>query len=258
MKKLAVKIFTVFLCLCSGLNIPIVQAQSPEELFKKANEAYQKDNYAQAIKFYEQMIKFGNYSLEVFYNLGNAYYKTGRYEAAILNYERAKKINAADEDVDYNLKLANMQCVDKIEPLPQVFYQKWWDQFISGSTPDLRARNAIIALWAATFFFLAFLFIRNISFRKISFYTGAVLLVVSITYYYFASKQSAILENKRYAIIYVTSDYVKSSPDEKSANLFMLHAGTKVEVLDELQGWKKIRIANGNVGWIPAKSIETI
>lgn len=234
-----------------------LQAQ-PEETYRKANAFYQKENYEAAIKLYEQLIKDGKYSTEVYFNLGNAYYKTEKYELAILNYERAKKFNAADEDIDYNLRLANMQCVDKIEPLPQVFYEKWWTEFIHNSTPDARAKSAMIALWFATAFFLIFIFIRNITIKKISFYVGLLGLVVGAFYFLLASKQNELINSRHDAIIFATSDYVKSSPDEKSANLFMLHAGTKVEVLDQLQGWKKIRIANGNVGWIPEKSIELI
>jgi SH3-like domain-containing protein len=54
------------------------------------------------------------------------------------------------------------------------------------------------------------------------------------------------------------SSYVKSSPDEKGNDLFILHEGTKVEVLDELNDWKKIRIANGTVGWIKSGDIEMV
>ncbi len=234
-----------------------VNAQ-PEVLFNKANELYRNQNFTEAAKLYEQLIKDGNISSEVYFNLGNAYYKSGKIESAILNYERARKFNAVDEDIDYNLRLANMQCIDKIEPIPQVFYQKWWNEFVRDSTPDSRAKSAMIALWLAAFLIVVYLFAKSIVFKKICFYSGLVALLVSGWYFLLASKQDNLLNNRNEAIIFVSSDYVKSSPDEKSANLFMLHSGTKVEVLDQLKGWKKIRIANGNVGWIPEKSIERI
>jgi len=45
---------------------------------------------------------------------------------------------------------------------------------------------------------------------------------------------------------------VKSSPSEASVDLFVLHEGTKVALLDEADGWCKIKIANGSVGWLQA------
>ncbi|MEO8149370.1 MAG: tetratricopeptide repeat protein [Bacteroidia bacterium] len=257
MKKIIQNIKTICAMMIFIIIASSVYAQ-PEETFRKANTFYQKEDYETAIKLYEQLIKDGKYSSEVYFNLGNSYYKTEKYESAILNYERAKKFNAADEDIDYNLRLANMQCVDKIEPLPQVFYQKWWGEFIHDSTPDERGKSSMIALWVATAFFLVFIFMRNITIKKICFYIGLTSVLVAGFYFLLGSKQNELINSRHDAIIFATSDYVKSSPDEKSANLFMLHSGTKVEVLDQLQGWKKIRIANGNVGWIPEKSIEMI
>jgi len=52
--------------------------------------------------------------------------------------------------------------------------------------------------------------------------------------------------------------YAKSAPDEKSTNLFLLHNGTKVEVIEEQSGWKKIKIANGNTGWMINGALENI
>jgi len=51
---------------------------------------------------------------------------------------------------------------------------------------------------------------------------------------------------------------IKSSPDEKSIDLFVLHEGTKVRILDNIGNWYEIRIANGSVGWLPVSSIEKI
>lgn len=226
--------------------------------FGKANSAYKSENYEGAIKLYEQLLKQGNLSADVYFNLGNSYYKVGNYESAILNYERAKKFNAVDDDIDYNLRLANMQCIDKIETTPQVFYQKWFAEFIYSSTPDARAKVMVAAFWMALLFFVLYIFIKQISFRKISFFTAVLCLLIGGFYFLTAAKQNSLENSKKDAIIMAESDYVKSSPDQKSANLFMLHAGTKVQILDKLQGWKKIRIANGNVGWIPEKSLEVI
>ena len=51
---------------------------------------------------------------------------------------------------------------------------------------------------------------------------------------------------------------VKSSPDDKSVDLFVVHEGTKVTVMDRIGIWKEVRIANGNSGWIQTKAIREI
>ena len=56
----------------------------------------------------------------------------------------------------------------------------------------------------------------------------------------------------------VPSVYVKSSPDPKGNDLFIIHEGTKVELLDEFNEWKKIRLQNGSIGWLMNSEIEKI
>ena len=60
------------------------------------------------------------------------------------------------------------------------------------------------------------------------------------------------------AIVTSASAYVKSSPDEKGNDLFIIHEGTKVEILDDYLAWKKIRIPNGSIGWLKNNEIEQI
>lgn len=241
-----------------ALFVTALASAQPVTIFNKANVAYKNEDYETAAKLYEQLIQQGNISSDVYFNLGNSYYKTENYGAAILNYERAKKFNVVADDIDYNLNLANMQCIDKIEPLPQVFYEKWFAEFIYSSTPDARAEMMVAALWMALIFFAIYIFVRRTSIRKSSFLAAVICLFWAAFCFLAASKQSSLINSRKDAIIMAESDYVKSSPDEKSANLFMLHSGTKVVILDNLQGWKKIKIANGNVGWVPEKSLEVI
>jgi len=51
---------------------------------------------------------------------------------------------------------------------------------------------------------------------------------------------------------------VKNGPTGTSENIFTLHEGTKVKVLDTVDLWKKIKLADGEVGWIAAKDIKLL
>lgn len=50
----------------------------------------------------------------------------------------------------------------------------------------------------------------------------------------------------------------KSSPNQNSTDLFILHEGTKVEISDRLNGWCEITIADGKKGWMECSTFETI
>ena len=254
-----VRLIIVFCLLLTGLlHFNSVASPSPDKEFDKANVHYRSGEYDEAIKTYEQLIKSGYRSPAVFYNLGNAYYKKEDIARAIVNYERALKLSPQDEDILFNLRLANLNTVDKIEPLPQLFYQQWWNQFITRLSVDQWSRLGIIAFWIAAVFGVLYIFGNRIWMKKSGFFGGVLFIICGIFLLYAARMQHERVEGRKSAVIIESSAYVKSSPDDKSVNLFMLHAGTKIDVLDELRGWKKIKIANGNIGWINYSLIEVI
>src|SRR5205814_836623 len=125
------------------------------KLYHEANMSYQKQDYESAIRQYEDLIKLGAKSSEVYFNLGNSYFKTGNIGKTILNYERAKKLNPADEDIDFNIKIASLKVVDKIEPVPEIFYQRWLNSVSSLLSPDTWSQILSAMVWlifiAATF-----------------------------------------------------------------------------------------------------------
>src|SRR5665647_492830 len=77
------------------------------DLLQKANELYTKDQFKQSIDVYNQILMTNMESPEVYYNLGNAYYKTKNYPQAILNFERDQLLSPDDEDIAFNLQIAN-------------------------------------------------------------------------------------------------------------------------------------------------------
>ncbi|CAN5540916.1 tetratricopeptide repeat protein [soil metagenome] len=226
--------------------------------FSEGNKAYRAGRYDDAAKLFEAIISANQLSPSVYYNLGNCYYKTQDFPRAVLNYERARRMAPLDDDIQYNLKLAYSNTIDKIEPVPQLFYERWWEMLLSGQSPSDWAWTGIIILWVSIGLGIGYLFANTISKRKFTFLSGTALLILAVFFIFIASCSNNRLNHHKSAVVMEASSYVKSSPDQKSTNLFMLHAGTKIDVIEELSGWKKIRIANGNVGWIDEKSIQQI
>ncbi len=239
----------------------ITRASSDSEAIKTfhlANIAYQKLDYEKSINLYEQLIKNKTISEEVFFNLGNSYFKAGNFAKAILNYERAKKLDPDDDDTNFNLKIASLKVVDKIESIPQIFYKRWINQFSVLLPADTFSIVLIVMIWL--FFASAAFYISSstVTGKKISFILIVVFLFLTGLSGVMAVRSHAIARIDKQSIIMSTSVYVKSSPDEKGNDLFILHEGTKIDVLDQIDNWRKIRIANGSVGWMKSDDMEII
>ncbi len=233
-------------------------AWDPAMIYSQANESYRQGKYEEAVSSYEKLAKSGHVSVDVYFNLGNAYYKSGLIPHAILNYERAKRLDPADPDIAFNLELTNAQTIDKIEAVPEVFYKKWWRAFMHGAPADGFARRGLWLLWLAVAGAAVYLFVNIGLIKRIAFFGALLVACAGLFQFYLSARQVSEMERRNEAIIFSTNVYVRSSPDEESTSLFMLHAGTKIEVLDELTGWKRIRIASGNEGWVESDALEII
>lgn len=233
-------------------------ADEASQTFEEGNRFYLQAKYADAIAQYEKVIEKGNESGELYFNLGNAYYKSGRIQKAILNYERAKQLLPGDEDIQFNLQLANLQVTDKIEAVPKIFVYRWFDSLL-----------AMVSLttmgWIAYAFFLLtlaafayFLFAPTYLQKRVSMFIGFVFSAVLILTMIGFGVQSYKESNTEFAIVMSDASNIKSAPDSKGNDLFILHKGLKLQVLDSVNHWRKIRLADGKVGWIPEDDCEII
>ncbi len=233
-------------------------AAENQVIIARANKAYNDGLYPVAIEQYKAVIKSGTESPELYYNLGNAYYKQNDYPSAILYYEKARKLDPSGEDINFNLNVVNSKIADKIEPLPELFYKRWYRALTELMPVDGWARTGLILLLIALTGGVLYYISRRLLLRKIGFWAGLVCIFLSVFSLFFAFQGYQSYRNNREAIIFAPTVTLKSSPDEKSIDLFVLHEGTKVRLIDNIGTWYEIRIANGSVGWLPASSVERI
>jgi len=249
MKRYFITILTIFFA-------ATVFAQG--DLIQKANEHYTKEEFTKAIDGYNQILMAGIESPELYYNLGNAYYKTNQFTLAILNYERAKLLAPDDEDIEFNLLVANQKVVDSIQELPGIFIVRWWNSLINSQTTDSWAVLSIIGFILFLTLVGLYFFARSGDVKRVSFWAGCFLIVFTIFSWSFAARQKSRLVNHSFAIVMQPTVTVKSSPSEKGTNLFVIHEGLKVRITDKLGDWVEIRLADGNKGWLLIESIERI
>ena len=227
--------------------------------FESANQAYREADYPRAAKMYEEILSQGYESAALYYNLGNCYYKLHNIPSAILHFERARKLDPDDEDINHNLALANLRVVDRVEPIPDLFYVTWWHMWSDLATADRWAALAIVALWTTLLLNAAlFLPYHSILLRRVLSYLALIAVVLFVLSIAAAVDRHGRELNHRYAVMFEASTNVRSAPDPQSTGLFVLHEGVKVELLDHVGGWNKIRLADGKTGWIPSTTFQGI
>jgi tetratricopeptide (TPR) repeat protein len=229
-----------------------------DSLFTKGNEYYMQRQYAMAEQCYFRILDLGYVSGDLYFNLGNALYKQEKFAESILYYERALLLKPGDEDIKENLALANARIIDKINAIPDFLIKRWILGLRALFAPDQWAIFALVLFLISLAGFTVYYISRNISVRKSAFIGGIVLLFLSVTS---AALMITLVNHIRKhdsAIIMSSTVNARSSPDEQSTNVFVLHEGTKVMITDSVQNWKEIRIANGNTGWVPREALEEI
>jgi tetratricopeptide (TPR) repeat protein len=256
MKNLSYKRILVWILLVLGSQKFF--AFEPQTLIKEGNELYKKGMYSQAASKYQTVADSGYISSDLFYNLGNAYYKAKDNKSAILYYEKAKLLNPQDKELNYNLSLAKSKTVDKIETIPDLFLSEWIRSFRDSLAVDNWAAISLALFIAGLAGLLVYYFISRINIRKISFWGGSICLTLAVLTYLFAESAHNSQIKQRTAIVFIKAVTVKSTPSETGTNLFILHEGTKVKIIDKVDTWQKIKIPDGNQGWVKESDIAKI
>ncbi len=250
-KNLKTKSMLVLMLLMMTLSANAVTKQD-------ADAEYAKGNYVQAIKDYEELLKQGT-SVELYYNLGNAYYRTDNITRAVINYERALLLAPGDKDVRFNLQMARSKTIDKITPESEMFFITWYHSLVNLMSVDGWAMLAVLSMVAALLLLLVYLFIDNMLMRKVGFFGSIVFFAVFLFSNLFAFQQKRELENRRGAVVIVPSVSVKKTPAQNSSDEFVIHEGTRVMITDDtMKEWKAIRLDDGKEGWVMTKQIEKI
>jgi tetratricopeptide (TPR) repeat protein len=256
MKSIYIKqaFFAVILLLSTSL----VYADRNDDDFVKANAKYSEGAWEEALEYYGNIEKRGFESFELFYNKGNVYYKLERLPEAILYYEKAKRLHPKNEDVEHNLSLCYSLIKDKHQEIPEVFFERWWNNVSDSLSADGWAKLSLVTFILMLVFAGIYLIADKYSLRKFSFWFAIALLVVNLHTFGFAYQEYKQYNNHNFGIIFSPSVTIKSSPDQNSTDIFVLHEGTKVKIMEELPEWKKIKIPDGTTGWIRKDKLEII
>jgi tetratricopeptide (TPR) repeat protein len=228
------------------------------DLFGKANTAYQTGNFAEAIALYEEVIKLDFQSAELEYNLGNAYFRQANLGKAILHYERAAILKPGDADIRHNLAVARDQVSGDIDVLPEFFLNRWWKNIRRLAFSGGWGIIALVLWWMAFAGFSLWLLGKNRRQKKAGFIIGAACIALSFLPYALAFSKLSYEQNTNTGIVMEEAVRLRSAPDDSGKEIMLLPEGLKANLLDRIEEWVKVRLPNGEEGWLEAKAFEEI
>jgi len=242
MKKI---IYILFILLTNS-----ILAQNPTELFEKANADYREGNYSQALKTYHEIDRLEQQSADLYYNMGNAYYKLNEIAPSIYYFEKALVLNPLHEDAKHNLVFAQRMTIDAIEALPKSIFQNFNERIIYPISHNSWAWVSIVLAFLIAVFFLSYYFSQYAFKKRIYFILSFVSIGLFLLSLSFTIKAKHHFKTDQPAIIFSPKVSVKSEPQLSASETFILHEGTKVQLLQTIDSWSKIKLDDGKIGWL--------
>ncbi len=241
-----------------GFNTSKIAAGDAQKLFQNANQVYQAGNFPLAVEQYETILKGGKlFSTELYYNLGNGYFRLNQTGRAILNYERAARLSPTDADIQTNLSVARGRVTDDIEAVSEVFFVKWYRQLRSALSADAWAILGLLCLWLSGGGFAIWLLGKERAWKKRGFIVGCVALPLSLLIFLMTNNAAKTTE-ATFGIVMSKETAFRNAPNENAAVTATLHEGIKLEIVDKIGELTKVKLANGEEGWVTATDLEKI
>ena len=231
----------------------------PDSLWNAGTAAYADGRWQDALDAWTQIDALGIESADLSFNMGNACFKLSDYAHAILNYERALKLDPSSADIKHNLQYANEFIQDNIEPVPDFFLKEWFRSFARQLNADAWAVLFLVMLALGLGLLLLFFLGRNAPAKKAGFYGAIIAAALCLLCLASSRTQYNQAVSSADAIIVRAVTSVKSSPSGTAAkDLFILHEGAKVHILDSVGEWLNVELPDGRQGWLPQTDLEII
>lgn len=252
--KTVYQIIAIFLC--AIFIVQFSHAQSPMELFSEANAAFEKNDFNSAIQKYEAIHNQGEFSSDLYLNLGNAYFNNKNYSKAVLSYERGLRLAPNDDSLLKNLEITKDQLSSDIVEVPPFVLIRWWRALSNVFSTTVWAVVHILLL-AFLAFIVGRFFMSNVEQnpKKLILPVSGFLFLLLLSFAAANTKQKMSTDD---AAVVMTEIALREGPDERSGQLNELFPGNKVLIVDEIEAWYKVQLANQSIGWIPIESIEKI
>jgi tetratricopeptide (TPR) repeat protein len=227
-------------------------------VFDQATDSYNDGAYEIAIDLYKSILDSGEHSAELYYNIGNSYYKLNDIPNSIYFYEKALILAPHDAEILNNLGYAQQMTLDAIDTLPETGLARFYKKLTNALLFDQWAYLAIVFMFLFILLYVLFYYSRYSSRKRWAFIGSITCLFVSLATIAFAYIAQSDSNANRPAIIFTDEIAIQAEPNTASGEVFVLHAGTKVHVLEALNDWNKIRLADGKTGWVASEHLKLL
>lgn len=232
--------------------------QTVDSIFVHANKLYQQEKFSEALTAYKQIEDNGLHSDDLYYNMANAHYKLNQVAPAIYYYEKALLLDPRNKDAEHNLAFAKRMALDNIEALPKTISQRFSEGVVQKLNYNTWAWLSILfAVSFATLFLLYHFSYSSIN-KRIYFLTSIISAILILVFAFFAYSNYNFVQSNRFAIIFDQQVDVKSAPTNSGEVSFELHEGAKVKLIETVDNWYKVKLADGKIGWVPIVSLKEI
>ena len=229
-----------------------------DALFNSGTEAYNQGDYNKAVENYLKILENGQHSAELYYNLGNSYYKLNQIAPSVYYYEKALLLKPNDTEIKNNLGYAQNMTLDAIETIPKTGLANIYQNVVGVMSFDQWGYIAVAFMILFVLLYIAFNYLKYATQKRIAFIVSMLFLLLAISTTVIALLTYGDFKADQPAIVFSDEVIVKSEPNERSQEVFRLHEGTKLNVLETLKDWKKIQIADGQTGWLTSEDIKVL
>lgn len=235
-----------------------ISRDSVDVLKAQADSAYAGEDFETAEQIYLSLAEQGECA-SIYYNLGCTYYRLDNMAKAVLWFERASLLDPSNDDIRFNLTMARSKTIDRIIPRHEMFFVSAWKTVMHSQSVTEWAYWAIGAFAAMFFLVSLYLYCSTIALRKLGFFGAIVAFVLCILFNVLAYSLRNYNNTNTAGIVMDPAVTVRSTPTKSGADLFVIHDGTRVEIIDNtMSDWAEVQIADGKVGWIEKSTYETI
>lgn len=229
-----------------------------QAVFQQANALYNSGKYGEAIDRYKTILDTKTHSAELYFNLGNAHYKLNNIAPSIYYYEKALQLSPNDETIKHNLAFAQNMTIDAINVVPEASLKRILNNVANSLTFDMWAKTTICFVFCFVFLFLFYYFAYSSLRKRITFLGSLASLTFMCITLLFAFHKFNLDKLDKPAIVFAKESLVKNAPNNASEEAFKLHEGTKVQILDTVNNWRKIKLLDGTTGWISSEEIKAL
>jgi len=247
------KKFLIFWLMCS------VGFSQTTESFKQANDLYNSGYYKEAINQYTSILESNQHSAELYFNLANCHYKLNEIGPSIFYYEKALQLAPDDTDILNNLGYAQKMTIDAIQEVPESGVSKLLNNTLNSLSVDGWATRSVGLVFLFVILFLGYYLSHSEAKKRLFFISSSLVLILLFTSLGLLFKKDSLDKSTHPAIVFAKETEVRAEPNLRAETSFTLHEGTKVLVVEDYNSdWSKIKLLNGETGWMASSELKAL